>query len=301
LWTYPPFSATVADGYLWGRGACDMKSSLAAMVAAVARHKQTYGKNPPLAFAATSDEEGIAINGTAKLLPHLAARGHTFGFCINGEPTSNRVVGDTVKVGRRGSFSATLHVQGRQGHVAYPQLAQNPVPVLLNLLQALRHLPLDKPFAQFPPTHLEITSIDVGNPARNVIPATASANVNIRYNPAYTHDELTEMIQAMLARIADKNIFSLHVVTPPTPAFITQNTPLLEKMIATIARTAGVTPALSTDGGTSDARFIQAFCPVIDCGPTNATIHQTNERIALTDLEKITEIYAAMIDVFTRH
>lgn len=299
-WTYPPFSAAVADGFLWGRGAADMKSSVAAMIAATARYMAQTRKRPRLMFAFTADEEGVAEHGIRQLMPVLKQKGLGFTLCVNGEPTSEQKLGDTIKIGRRGSFSATITVRGQQGHVAYPHKAQNPVPILLRLLDVLQKIDIHAPYENFDPSNLEITSIDVGNTARNVIPAEARALFNIRYNPAYTHEELEQKIRSLFSERASTNEWTLDVVLPTTPAFHSRTTPHIKMITQVIESICGIVPQLSTSGGTSDARFIQAFGPVVDFGPTNATIHQINERISLDELEKLTQCYTAMIEAFEK-
>ena len=301
-WTHPPFAAQVAGGEMYGRGAVDMKGGIACFLAAVARH---VGENGPLkgsvSFLITGDEEGPSINGTSKLLEWAAAKGETWDAAIVGEPTNPDVLGDMIKIGRRGSISGTITVLGRQGHAAYPHLAENPVRGLLTLADALLYPAFDKGTADFQPTNLEITTIDVGNPALNVIPARATASFNIRFSDAWDAEAIQAEIHNRLDRAAGKKKlrpgrkspvdYELKWLGRPSPVFLTRDDKLVGTLSGSIRAVTGRSPALSTSGGTSDARFIKDYCPVVEFGLIGKTMHMADERVALSDLETLTRIY----------
>lgn len=296
-WQRPPFSADEDDGVLWGRGAADMKGALAAMVSAVERFLSEKGRpEGSIAFLITGDEEGPAIHGTKAVLETLAAEGETFSHCLVGEPTNPTSMGETIKSGRRGSLNCTLTVTGRQGHVAYPERAENPIPPLMALLDTLTSRTLDEGHPPFQPSNLEITTVDVGNPTTNVIPAAASARFNIRFNVRHTGDELSRWIRDEAA-LVDLNFdgridVDIHVTGE---AFLTpagEFTTLLQDCV--MAET-GKRPALTTGGGTSDARFIHKYGPVAEFGLVGATMHQVNERVPVADIETLTRIYTRIL------
>lgn len=298
-WRHPPFAATIADGLLTGRGAVDMKGGIAAFVAATLDHLGAHGGRPrgSISFLITGDEEGPSVNGTVKLLDWAHARGERFDHCIVGEPTSRASLGDMIKIGRRGSLSATITVEGRQGHVAYPQKAANPIPPLLAILTRLTDKPLDAGNAHFDPSNLEITSIDVGNPATNVIPQMATARLNIRFNDQHTLDGLKAWIEATAAAEARPGIRpSVAYARGNSQSFITRPGPFVDLVAGAIAEVAGRSPELSTSGGTSDARFIKDYCPVIEFGLVGDTMHQVDERVPVADLVELTAIYRRIID-----
>ncbi len=304
-WRYPPFSATVDDGVLYGRGAVDMKGGLAAMVAAVLRYvgAQNTELKGRLSFLITADEEGTAVNGTAKLLEWAAERGERFSAAIVGEPASAEMLGDQIKIGRRGSFSATLAVEGRQGHSAYPERADNPIRGLTQLLHALQSAPLDTGTEHFGPTSLEVVSVDVGNPAWNVIPARAEARFNSRFNDLWTHATLKEEIERRLAAAAaDGGLsartpinWSLSEEPAVSEVFLTCDDALIGVAAAAIKDITGREPTLSTSGGTSDARFIKDYCPVIEFGPVGTTMHQIDECVPLAEIEEASRVYEAIL------
>ena len=308
-WRHSPFAAIVEDGMLYGRGAVDMKGGLAAMLAAalrfIRRHGPDFGR---ISFLITGDEEGPAVNGTAKLLRWAAGRGERFSAAIVGEPTSARELGDQIKVGRRGSYSATLTVEGRQGHAAYPHLADNPVRGLTQLLYALQASPLDAGSERFEPSTLEIVSVDVGNPAWNVIPGSASARLNSRFNDCWTRATLCAELKRRLGGAAEESILGARLPIrwtlaeePGSDVFLTRDEALISTLSGAIEAVTGRRPALSTSGGTSDARFIKDYCPLVEFGPVGDTMHQVNERISLADLERATLVYEAFLDAyFTR-
>ncbi|HKH80379.1 MAG TPA: succinyl-diaminopimelate desuccinylase [Methylovirgula sp.] len=296
-WRFDPFAAEVADGMIWGRGASDMKSAVAAFAAAatayVAEHPTLKGS---IGFLITGDEEGPAINGTAKLLTWAEARGERFDHCLVGEPTSVEALGDAIKIGRRGSLNARLNVHGRQGHVAYPRRADNPIPPLMRLLEALIVTPLDAGTAHFEPSNLEIVSVDVGNPAMNVIPAAAHAHFNVRFNDLWTPATLEAEIAGRCAAAAPNADYNLSFEPCNALAFLTEPDRFTEVVAAAIAARTGLRPALSTSGGTSDARFIRAYGPVVEFGPVGATMHMIDERVAIADLDALTEIYRDVLE-----
>jgi succinyl-diaminopimelate desuccinylase len=307
-WRHPPFAADIVDGVVYGRGAVDMKGGLAAMTIAALRFVERRGKKfgGRLSLLVTGDEEGPAVNGTAKLLAWAAERGERFSAAIVGEPTSAQVLGDQLKVGRRGSFSATLTVEGRQGHAAYPREADNPIRGLTQLLYALQSAPLDEGSEHFEPSTLEMVSVDVGNPAWNVIPAMASARLNSRYNDLWTRTSLHAELERRLAVAAGDRTLSARVpvswrlIEEPagSDVFLTHDPDLIRAISDAIERVTGRRPAPSTGGGTSDARFIKAYCPVVEFGPVGATMHQIDERVSLAEIERAALVYEAFLDAY---
>ncbi len=296
-WTSPPFGAEVEDGVLIGRGAADMKSAIAAFIAAVSRRLASGARAGSISLLITGDEEGIATHGTRAVVERLMAEGETIDHCIVGEPTSATALGDMIKIGRRGSINAQVVVEGRQGHVAYPDRAANPVPVLVRLLARLQARELDRGYEGFQPSNLEITTVDVGNAATNVIPARATARLNIRFNPAHTGKAVADWITGE-AQAAGAGFDGRVTVTPSISgeAFLTPPGGFTDLIAAAIFDTVGVTPELSTTGGTSDARFIRAMCPVVECGLVGATMHAVNERVAVADIEALSRIYQRIIE-----
>jgi succinyl-diaminopimelate desuccinylase len=298
-WSHGAFAGEVKDGLLYGRGAVDMKGGIAAGVAAVLDYLAANGGEPggSISFLITGDEEGVAVNGTVKLLQWAAERGEKFDHCIVGEPSNVDALGDTIKIGRRGSQSGTLVVDGVQGHVAYPHRAANPVPDIAALITALSADPLDQGNAQFQPSNLEFTSVDVGNTASNVIPARATAKFNIRFNDHHTQASLRDLIDARIAAAAGNRIRA-HVIWEPSnsDSFVTQPGAFTDTVVAAIRDVTGRTPDLNTGGGTSDARFIKNYCPVIEFGLVGQTMHQIDERTKVADLEQLTKIYRGVLD-----
>ena len=298
-WTVGAFSGEVKDGFLYGRGTVDMKGGIACSTAAVLQYLADHGGKPKgsISFLITGDEEDVAINGTIKLLRWVAARGEKFDHCVLGEPSNVETLGDCIKIGRRGSQSGTLHVEGVQGHVAYPHRASNPVPDISRLILALSDEPLDKGSAQFQASNLEFTSVDVGNAASNVIPGQARAKFNIRYNDLHTQNSLRELVEARLAR-ATGNRIKAHIVWEPSNSnvFVTKPGAFTDLAVAAIEDVTGRKPELSTSGGTSDARFISQYCPVIEFGLVGQTMHQIDERTPVSDLENLTKIYRGILD-----
>jgi len=311
-WKHPPFSAAIDDGEMYGRGAVDMKGGIACFVAALARHIETHGKpKGSVSLLITGDEEGPAINGTTKLLDWAVAKGEKWDAAIVGEPTNPEKLGDMIKIGRRGSLSGTVVVNGRQGHAAYPHLADNPVRGLMTLVDALLVPDFDKGTKDFQPTNLEITSIDVGNPATNVIPAKATASFNIRFNDSWTDETLQAEIHNRLDVAARRRKYRKGRGEPiefelvwrdgPSHVFLTRDEKLIETLSDSVEAVTGRRPALSTSGGTSDARFIKDHCPVVEFGLVGRTMHMVDERVAVADLETLTDIYGRFIqDWFER-
>ena len=298
-WTHGAFAGEVKDGHLYGRGAVDMKGGIACGVAAVLDYLRDTGGRPKgsISFLVTGDEEDISVNGTIKLLQWAAARGETFDHGVLGEPSNVETLGDCIKVGRRGSQSGTLHVEGKQGHVAYPHRASNPVPDISRLITALSDEPLDHGSAQFQASNLEFTSVDVGNTASNVIPGQARAKFNIRYNDCHSRDSLRALVEARLAKATGNRIRARIVWEPSnSDVFVTKPSPFTDLAVAAIEELTGRKPELSTSGGTSDARFISKYCPVIEFGLVGQTMHQVDERTPVADLEKLTKIYRGILD-----
>ena len=290
-WDADPFGGEIRDGMLHGRGACDMKGAIAAFVAAAADH----GGTGSISLLITGDEEGPATDGTVRVLDWMAAHGHVPDFCLVGEPTNPERLGEVIKIGRRGSLNAGIAVQGTQGHAAYPQRADNPVHRLVRALSALTAAPLDAGTEWFEPSSLQVTSIDVGNPATNVIPGVARARLNIRFNDRHTGASLEAWLRAALAQHAER--FELEVAVSGE-AFLTAPGPLVDRLAAAVAGAAGVAPRLDTGGGTSDARFIARHCPVAEFGLVGATMHQANERVPVEDVRHLARIYGAVLAAF---
>ena len=296
-WRFPPFAATVADGRLWGRGACDMKGGVAAFAAAALEFVAAGSHRGTLSFLITNDEEGPAINGTIKLLQWAAEQGIRFDDCIVGEPTNPKRLGDMIKIGRRGSLNGDITVKGVQGHSAYPRQADNPVPLLARIVTALTDTALDDGTDVFDPTRLVVTSMDVGNVARNVIPGEARARFNVRFNDLWTPETLAARIQDIIVAAADgKGHATLAFQPCNSLAFRTQRGPFADLVVDAIRTETGATPELSTTGGTSDARFISQHCRVLEFGLVGETIHAVDENVRLDDLETLTRCYRRILD-----
>jgi succinyl-diaminopimelate desuccinylase len=301
-WSVGAFSGEVKDGFLHGRGAVDMKGGIACSVAAVLEHLAANDGKPradgkgSISFLITGDEEDVSVNGTIKLLQWAAERGEKFDHCVLGEPSNVETLGDTIKVGRRGSQSGTLYVDGVQGHVAYPHRAANPVPDISRLIVAISDEPLDHGSAQFQASNLEFTSVDVGNKANNVIPGEARAKFNIRYNDNHTQASLRELVETRLTKACGNRIRARIVWEPSNSnVFVTKPGPFTDLAVSAIEEVTGRKPELSTSGGTSDARFISSYCPVIEFGLVGQTMHQVNERVPVVDLEKLTKVYRGIL------
>jgi succinyl-diaminopimelate desuccinylase len=298
-WTQPPFAAEIVDGWLFGRGSADMKGNIACFVESTLAHLNA-GKSQldgSISFLITGDEEGPAVNGTRKVLEWMKENGHNPDHCIVGEPSASKFVGDTVRIGRRGSLSGHVTVTGVQGHTAYPELANNPVPGMLKVLSSFLEEPLDEGTPHFSPSDLQIATIDAGNPATNVIPARLSATFNIRFNANHTAESLMEIL-GNKTTLALEGTGLEHQISflPSSPCFVTEPGPLVDLMTEAAKNETGKMPVLSTGGGTSDARFAKDYCPVIEFGLVNKTIHQVDERIEVKDLETLTRLYRDFIE-----
>ncbi|EGP58722.1 succinyl-diaminopimelate desuccinylase [Agrobacterium tumefaciens F2] len=310
-WSHPPFSAEIAGGEMFGRGAVDMKGGIACFVAAIARYIEKHGKpEGSVSFLITGDEEGPSINGTSKLLEWAAAKGEQWDACVVGEPTNPDQLGDMIKIGRRGSLSGRITVHGVQGHAAYPHLADNPIRGLLQLTHALMHPPFDRGTDDFQPSNLEVTTVDTGNAATNVIPARATAAFNIRFNDGWTVESLrAEIIRRLDAAAAegelrpDRAPVTYDIVWADRPAhvFLTRNNALISSLSGAVEAVTAREPRLSTTGGTSDARFIKDYCPVVEFGLVGQTMHMVDERVAVADLETLTRIYETFIERWFAH
>jgi succinyl-diaminopimelate desuccinylase len=299
-WTHDPFAAEIEGGMLYGRGACDMKGGLAAMVSAAIRHRRENPDAPgSIAFLVTGDEEGPAVNGTVKLLAWADQRGERFDHCLLGEPTNPATMSDMIKIGRRGSLTGKLTVQGVQGHVGYPHLAQNPIRGIVRLLAALDATPLDAGTEHFDPSNLEVTTLDVGNPATNVVPAQARAVFNIRFNDLWTPETLAAEIERRLREAAGNAVrYDLSFEPTNAVAFLTQPGSFVSMVADAVEAETGKRPALSTTGGTSDARFIKNYCPVVEYGVVGQTMHQVDERVATADLMTLERITHRLLTAY---
>lgn len=298
-WTHPPFAAAIEGGALWGRGAVDMKSGVAAFVAAAADWAASRPARGSVALMITGDEEGEAEHGTVALLDWMAAHGERLDACVVGEPTAVEALGDTIKIGRRGSLTAHFTARGVQGHAAYPDRARNPVSALVRLLDRLASTPLDRGTALFDPSTLAITTVDVGNPASNVIPATARATVNVRFNDA--HDGAGVAAHLREEAVAAGAAFGVSIETETRisgESFVTPPGGFTDLVAAAVARAANRQPTLSTSGGTSDARFVRAHCPVVEVGLVGKGMHMVDERVPVADIAALQRVYAAIIADF---
>jgi succinyl-diaminopimelate desuccinylase len=290
-WRHDPFGGAVVDGVLYGRGACDMKGAISAFIAAASRHLQAGPPRGSISLLITGDEEGPALDGTVRVLDWMAAQGQMPDCCIVGEPTNPAAIGDMIKIGRRGSLNACVTVTGVQGHVAYPQRAQNPIHPLLAALSELTAATLDHGTARFEPSTLQVTSIDVGNPAANVIPGAARARLNIRFNDRHTGASLSDWLRSVFSRHAPGA--ELQIVVSGEAFLAPQE--FGERLAGIVARVTGHVPVLDTGGGTSDARFIARYMPVAEFGLVGASMHRTDECVAVADLRLLADIYAAML------
>ncbi len=297
-WRFDPFSGAVADGMIWGRGACDMKGGVAAAVAAALRFVAEKSVKGSIGFLITGDEEGAAVNGTAKLLDWALARGERFDHCVLGEPTSREALGDMMKHGRRGSLTGRLTLIGKQGHVAYPHLADNPLRALAPVLASLNETPLDSGTPSFDASNLEATSVDVGNTAANVIPGEARIVFNVRFNDLWTPETLRAEIEKRVARGAGRARYELTFDPVNATAFLTPTGAFTDLVAESVHDVVGRRPALSTSGGTSDARFIKNACPVVELGLVGATMHGVDERAAIADIEALSRIYERILEKY---
>ncbi|MFA5954982.1 succinyl-diaminopimelate desuccinylase [Hyphomicrobium sp.] len=303
-WTVPPFAGEVRDGILYGRGAVDMKGCVAAFVAAALKYLHHYNGLPrgSLSFIITGDEEGPSVNGTMKILDWLKARDEVVDACLVGEPSNPKALGDEIRIGRRGSLTIDLVVHGKQGHSAYPQLADNPVPKLARIIDRLSTTKLDDGTENFQPSNLQVTVISVPNTATNVIPGQAIARANIRYNDAWTRPAIEDWVRETTAAAAKEVDAKYDLEFSGTgDVFLTKPGPLVTTLKDAVKSIIGRTPALTTGGGTSDARFIKDICPVVEFGLVNATIHQVDEHTSVADLETLTAIYERFITNYFRN
>ena len=305
-WRHAPFGAEIRDGILYGRGAVDMKGGIACFVAAVARHVEKHGSpKGNISFLITGDEEGPAVNGTIKLLQWAHDKGERWDACLVGEPTNPDHLGDMIKIGRRGSVSGTVTVHGVQGHVAYPHLADNSVRAALKMAEALMDPPFDAGTTDFQPSNMEVTSIDTGNKATNVIPARVSFSFNIRHNDTWNAETMqAEIIRRLNAAAVGNALrpdrmaarYDIVWAERPSHVFLTRDERLIASLSAAIEARTGRTPKLSTTGGTSDARFIKDYCPVVEFGLVGQTMHMVDENVPVADLEALTGIYETFIE-----
>ena len=299
-WTHPPFSADVEDGVMWGRGAVDMKSAVAAFcMAAAAAVADSSANAGTISLAITGDEEADAVNGTEKILEWASAKHARFDFAIVGEPSSAEKVGDRLKVGRRGSFDGKVIVHGEQGHAAYPEKAKNPIPVLARIAVMLSEVKLDEGNANFQPSNLEITTIDVGNKASNVIPAEAMMRFNVRFNDEWDALKLEDWLKSKIESVENDGCYvHFERAAPASRSFVCPAGEGVALLDSVIKDKTGLTPEHSTAGGTSDARFISLYCPVVECGLVGAHMHAVNERVPLDQVTELTGIYAEFISRF---
>ncbi len=297
-WTYPPFSAEIEGDMLYGRGAVDMKGAVACFAAAALDFLKATGKpKGTISFLITGDEEGVSINGTRKLLAWAKERGETFDHALVGEPTNPNALGDMIKIGRRGSLSGTVTIAGKQGHSAYPHLAKNPMRGLAKVMHALLDEPLDTGTSEFDPSTLEVTSVDTGNRAFNVIPAEVTVRFNSRFNNLHTAESLRARVEKQVDMALEGSGLTSSIAFEPNAAeaFLTEAGDIAALLSETIQAETGKTPALSTTGGTSDARYIKDYCPVIEFGLVGQTMHQVDERVDIADLAALTSIYRAFL------
>ena len=291
-WSVNPFAAEVRDGNLFGRGASDMKSAIAAFVAAVSRLLENTTPVGSISLLITGDEEGPAINGTKKVLDWMVEKGEKIDMCVVGEPTNPLELGQMIKVGRRGSLHGMLTVEGIQGHVAYPDRAKNPIPALVAVLAELNNEPLDDGNDLFQPSNLEIVNMEVGNDSHNVIPAEAHARFNVRFNNEFSPESLQQELIRRMDRAGEDYKIDWWV---SGDSFLTEEGPLSDAVSKAVTAVTGKTPELSTTGGTSDARFIKDMCPVVEFGLVGATMHKIDEHVAVSDIESLTQIYEKVL------
>jgi succinyl-diaminopimelate desuccinylase len=298
-WTHPPFAGEIAGDILYGRGAVDMKGAIACAIAAILDHIAAGSGRPKgsISLLITGDEEGVAVNGTVKLLQWAKERGHSFDHCILGEPSNSGAIGDTIKIGRRGSLNGELVISGKQGHVAYPERADNPLRGLVVLMHALMSAPLDHGSAHFGPSNLEFTSIDIGNRVVNLIPAEARARFNIRFNDCHSQVSLKTLIERLAAAAAGERV-RWHINWEPSNAdsFLLEGGPFVDLVTDAVKDVTGRVPELSTTGGTSDARFIKNYCSVLEFGLVGQSMHQIDERTPVADLRTLTAIYRRVLE-----
>lgn len=296
-WTSPPFSPEIRNEMLYGRGASDMKCAIACFVSATESYLKSNQINGTISFLITGDEEGPSINGTRKMLPVLKEQGEKWDFCIVGEPTSVNQTGDMIKIGRRGSINFEIEITGKQGHVAYPHLADNPVSRLTSILSELNNHELDKGTEYFQPSNLEIVSINVNNNVDNVIPESAVARFNIRYNDIHNSKTLIKWVEGICSSVCEEGDSKFKISHRLTgESFLTKPGEFSDIIENSIKKLTGIDTDLSTTGGTSDARFIKDYCPVVELGLTNATAHKIDEHVPISDIYKLASIYESIIE-----
>lgn len=295
-WSVPPFGAEIRDGYLWGRGATDMKSGVAAFAAAAIDHVRTSPPDGAVILAITGDEEGDAVDGTTALLEWMSAQGEAMDVCLVGEPTCPDKMGEMIKIGRRGSLSAWFTINGVQGHSAYPHRAKNPLPAMARLMDRLATHVLDEGTAHFDPSTLAVVNIDTGNPTTNVIPAACRATVNIRFNDAHTGEGLCQWLQSELDTVCGLfGVAGVMTTKVSGESFLTPPGDLSALVARAVEAETGVAPVLSTTGGTSDARFVKSHCPVVEFGLVGQTMHQVDERVAVEQIGQLKAVYARIL------
>lgn len=298
-WRFAPFGAEVSDGFMYGRGACDMKSGVAAFVAAAIDFVQQTPPDGAVILTITGDEEGPGRDGTLALLDYMQAQGETMTACLVGEPTCPDHLGQMMKIGRRGSMNVHLTVRGVQGHAAYPRRAKNPLPALVHLLDRLAHHELDRGTSHFDPSTLAITTVDTGNPASNVIPAEARATLNIRFNDLHTSQSLSDWLQAEATALQRATGIDIDLrISVSGESFLTPPGPLSALVAQAVQDETGITPEMSTSGGTSDARFIKDVCPVVEFGLVGQTMHQVDERVAVEHIGALKSIYLRVLQSY---
>lgn len=292
LWSVDPFAGTVRNGYLYGRGISDMKGAIAAFVGAVENFLEKGSSKCSISLLLTSDEEGVARYGTRVMVDWLKERNETIDACLVGEPTNPHHLGEMIKIGRRGILDGTLTIAGKAGHVAYPEFAQNPINLLVDVCETLKNTPLDDGFPEFQPSHLEITTIDVDNAASNVIPERATAHINVRFNPSYTGEKLKQYLEELINESINGHRVNWQLdCNIGGEAFLTKNTFLRAIITEAIKHVTGINPTCSTTGGTSDARFIRDICPVVEFGLISDQAHKIDERVKVSDIEMLTKVY----------
>ena len=295
-WTRDPFGGEIVDGVLWGRGATDMKSGVAAFVAAAVDFVRETPPDGAIVITVTGDEEGAGVDGTTAILDWMAANGERMDVCLVGEPTCPEVLGDMIKIGRRGSMTCRIAAQGVQGHSAYPHRAKNPLTALVRLLDRLAQHPIDEGTAHFDPSTLAITTVDTGNPANNVIPARATATVNIRFNDSHSSASLSDWLRAEAAKVtAETGVTFDLAFSVSGESFLTPPGPLVDLVAGAVRAETGLDPQLSTTGGTSDARFVKDHCPVVEFGLVGKTMHQVDERVEVAQIEGLKAIYGRIL------
>lgn len=295
-WSMPPFGAGIKDGVMYGRGTTDMKSGVAAFVAAAVDFVTSQPPEGAIVLAITGDEEGDAIDGTTALLDHMEQAGESMSVCLVGEPTCPDTMGEMIKIGRRGSMTAWIKVTGKQGHSAYPHRALNPLPAMMRLMDRLASHTLDEGTDFFDPSKLAVVTVDTGNPATNVIPASCSGTVNIRFNDSHSGASLSDWLRQETARIETEfGVKTEMEIKVSGESFVTPPGPLSDLVSQAVEAETGIKPVLSTTGGTSDARFVQHHCPVVEFGLVGQSMHQVDEHVSVAHIQQLKSIYARIL------